>query len=81
MKFVPSRDLRLYTNKVIDDLKEEQEIIVTQNGMPVALMIPIDPKNLNETLNSWQSIKIKKAVRDLRESAIKETTINNDSRE
>ena len=49
--------------------------------MPVALMIPIDPKNLNETLNSWQSIKLKKAVRDLRESAIKETTINNDSRE
>jgi antitoxin (DNA-binding transcriptional repressor) of toxin-antitoxin stability system len=81
MKFVPSRDLRLYTNKVIEDLKEEQEIIVTQNGMPVALMIPIDPKNLNETLNSWQSIKIKKAVRDLRESAVMETNISDGSNE
>ena len=81
MKFVPSRDLRLYTNKVIEDLKEEQEIVVTQNGMPVALMIPIDPKNLNETLNSLQSIKIKKAVRDLREFSVKETKVNDGSRE
>ena len=74
MKFIPSRDLRLRTNKVFEDLKEEGEIIVTQNGLPVALMIPIDESSLNETLNSWKSIKLKNIVRDLRESAINKGT-------
>ena len=77
MKFIPSGDLRLRTNKVFEDLKEEEEIIVTQNGLPIALMIPIDESSLNETLNSWKSIKIKSAVRELRESAVnKETKIS-----
>ena len=76
MKFIPSRELRLRTNKVFEDLKEE-EIIVTQNGLPIALMIPINESSLNETLNSWKSIKIKSAVRELRESAVnKETKIS-----
>ena len=76
MKFIPSRELRLRTNKVFEDLKEEQEIIVTQNGLPVALMIPIDESSLNETLNLWKSIKIKSAVRVIRESAVNKGTIN-----
>ena len=80
MKFIPSRELRLRTNKVFEDLKEEEEIIVTQNGLPVALMIPIDESSLNETLNSWKSIKIKSAVRELRESAVNKGTKISDTK-
>ena len=80
MKFIPSRELRLRTNKVFEDLKEEEEIIVTQNGLPIALMIPIDESSLNETLNSWKSIKIKSAVRELRESAVNKGTKISDAK-
>jgi len=74
MKFINFRDLRLNTNKVIEDLKEEEEIIVTKNGLPVALMIPIDESSLNETVNYWKSIRIKKAVRVLRELSVNNGT-------
>ena len=74
MKFIPSRDLRLRTAKVFEDLKKEGEIVVTQNGLPVALMIPINESSLNETINSWKSIKLKNTVRYLRESAINKGT-------
>ena len=80
MKFIPSRELRLRTNKVFEDLKEEEEIIVTQNGLPVALMIPIDESSLNETLNSWKSIKLKNIVRDLRETVINKGTKISDTK-
>ncbi len=81
MKFVPSRDLRLHTNKVFEDLKKEGEIVVTQNGQPVALMIPIDESILNETLNSWKLIKLKDTVRNLRESFINKGTKISDAKE
>ncbi len=78
MKFVPSRDLRLKTAEVFEDLKKEGEIIVTSNGIPVSLVMPIDERNLEHTLFLIRSIKTKGAIRNMRETLIENELTNED---
>lgn len=68
MKFIPSRDLRLRTGEIFDELRKEGEMIVTANGKPASLMIPIDETNLEQTLFLIRSIKTKEAIRNMRET-------------
>lgn len=69
MKFIPSRELRLRTASVLKRLKEEGEIIVTTNGKPASIMLPVDEENLEQMLSVIRSIKAKNAVRRMREIA------------
>lgn len=69
MKFIPSRELRLRTASVLKRLKEEGEIIVTTNGKPASIMLPVDEENLEQMLSIIRSIKAKNAVRKMREIA------------
>ena len=66
MKFIPSRDLRLKTASVLSELKKEGEIIITSNGKPSSLMLPIDESNLEQTLSFIKSMKAKTALRNMR---------------
>ncbi len=66
MKFIPSRDLRLKTASVLNELKKEGEIIITSNGKPSSLMLPIDETNLEQTLFFVKSMKAKAAARNMR---------------
>jgi len=68
MKFIPSRDLRLRTASVLNELKKEGEIIITSNGKPSSLMLPIDETNLEQTLFFIKSMKAKTAVRNMRQT-------------
>ena len=63
MNFYTVRDLRTHPREVWDKLSETQEIIITNNGKPTALMIEIDDENLEEVLASVrQSIDRKSVV-------------------
>ena len=66
MKFIPSRDLRLKTASVLNELKKEGEIIITSNGKPSSLMLPVDETNLEQTLFFVKSMKAKVAARNMR---------------
>lgn len=66
MKFIPSRDLRLKTASVLNELKKEGEIIITSNGKPSSLMLPVDETNLEQTLFFVKSMKAKATVRNMR---------------
>ena len=50
MKFITVRDLRTSPAQVWKDLPEEQEMVITNNGKPIALLTPISDRNLEETL-------------------------------
>ena len=65
MKFIPSRDLRLKTASVLNELKKEGEIIINSNGKPSSLMLPIDETNLEQTLFFVKSMKAKAAARNI----------------
>ena len=74
MRFVPSRDFRVRPGQVWRDLKREGELVVTSNGQPVALMVPVNGENLEEKLKVIRAAELQETVRKIQaESARKGT--------
>ena len=54
MKFITVRDLRTSPAKVWKTLPEEKEMVITNNGRPIALLTPITDANLEETIRAMR---------------------------
>jgi antitoxin (DNA-binding transcriptional repressor) of toxin-antitoxin stability system len=52
MKFITIRDLRSNTARLRKDLRTENEIIVTANGRPFAVMTPVGPDSVEEEVRA-----------------------------
>ena len=62
MKFLTVRDLRTAPGKVWKALPKEQEMILTNNGKPIALITPLNESDLEETLKAVRTARAKVAV-------------------
>jgi antitoxin (DNA-binding transcriptional repressor) of toxin-antitoxin stability system len=69
MDFVTVRDLRTAPKRVWDKLDAEKEIVVTNNGKPFALMIPIDGANVEDVLASVRQASVMRSVTRMRMAA------------
>lgn len=52
MNLVPSRDLRVRPAHVWKTLRERKEIVITNNGTPVAIMSAVDASSFEDTLRA-----------------------------
>jgi len=52
VKFLKVRDLRSKSAQIWKDLPNEQEMVVTNNGRPGAILSSINESNLEASLNS-----------------------------
>ena len=50
MRFVTMKDLRSRTAAIRKDLAADEEIVLTANGRPIALLTAVDDENLEEEL-------------------------------
>lgn len=71
MNFYTVRDLRTHPREVWDKLSETQEIIITNNGKPTALMIGIDDESLEDVLASVRQSMAMRAVNKLRIASVR----------
>jgi prevent-host-death family protein len=62
MKFVSVRDFRSKSAQVWKQLQKENEMVITSNGKPVALLTALSDENLEETLKSVRKAKAMAAV-------------------
>lgn len=62
MKFLMARDLRLKPKAVWELLRREKELVVTSNGSPVALMVPVDGNTLESELDLLNRVRALKAL-------------------
>lgn len=65
MKTVTIRDLRTRPKQVRESLRGEREAILTANGRPVALLIPVDAGSVDaalETLRRAQALEALRAI-------------------
>ena len=63
MKTVTIRDLRTRPKQVREALKQEREAVLTANGRPVALMIPVDAGTVDHTLETLRRARGLEALR------------------
>jgi len=66
MKTVTIRDFRTRPKQVREALKGERETVLTSNGRPVALMIPVDTGSIDETLETLRRARALEAARTIR---------------
>lgn len=71
MKFITVRDLRTSPAKIWKELSEKQEMVITNNGKPIALLTSISDSNLEETLSSIRQARAMNAVKLMQQISIK----------
>jgi len=71
MKTVTIRDFRTRPKQVRDALKREREAVLTANGRPVAVMIPVDAGTIDETLETLRRARALEALRAIRQESRK----------
>ena len=69
MKTVTIRDFRTRPKQVRDALKREREAVLTANGRPVAVMIPVDAGSIEQTLQTLRRARALEAVQAIRRDA------------
>jgi len=76
MVFMTTRELRTNTKELWETLDAQQEIVLTNNGKPRAVVISTDPAELEETLLMIRSARAKAALRAIREQSVANGTSN-----
>ena len=71
MKFITVRDLRTTPAKIWKDLPTEQEMVITNNGHPIALLTPLCDENLEESIKAIRQARAMNAVRNLQSESIR----------
>lgn len=69
MKTIGIRDLRNRPGAAQKTLDSGEEVVLTSNGRPVALMLPVDSNSLDETMQAVRRARGQVALRALRKSA------------
>jgi antitoxin (DNA-binding transcriptional repressor) of toxin-antitoxin stability system len=65
MKFLSVRDLRSKSAQIWQDLPAERELVITNNGRPIAILAAINESNLEESLAAFRQARAVEAVATL----------------
>jgi antitoxin (DNA-binding transcriptional repressor) of toxin-antitoxin stability system len=70
MKFVSVRDFRTASAAIWKRLPVEREMIVTNNGKPIALLTPLNDETLEDTVAAVRRAKAINAVKKMQEISV-----------
>ncbi len=70
MKFVTIKDLRSRTAAIRKDLAADEEIVVTANGRPIALLTAVEGDNLEQELLTHRRARARAALDRTRAQAV-----------
>jgi antitoxin (DNA-binding transcriptional repressor) of toxin-antitoxin stability system len=69
MKTVTIRDLRTRPRQVRESLEGEREAVLTANGRPVAVLVPVDAGTIDETLETLRRARGLEALAAIRRAS------------
>jgi len=67
MNFITVSDFRASKTNIWRRLPSERELIVTDNGKPIALLTPLDGETMEDTLSAFRRAKAVTAVKQMQE--------------
>ncbi len=70
MRFVSVRDLRGKSGDIWRDLPEEREMVITNNGRPVAILAAVNESNLEESLAAFRRARAVQSVAALQRASL-----------
>jgi len=81
MKFMSVREFRVNTGRVRRDLDRDEEVILTANGQPFAIVSAVHPEAFDKELEAIRRARAKVALERVRESAARAGTADMSMRE
>lgn len=66
MKTVTIRDFRTRLRAVREALAREEDAVLTANGKPLAIMLPVTAETFDEALDLVHRLRALRAIRDIR---------------
>lgn len=76
MKFVTVRDFRTSPSTIWKKLPSERELIITNNGKPIALLTPLNDETLEDTVAAVRKAKAINAMKKMQELSV---SVGNDT--
>jgi len=70
MKFVTVRDFRTSPSVIWKKLPFERELIITNNGKPIALLTPLSDETLEDTVSAVRKAKAINAIKRMQEISV-----------
>lgn len=74
MKFLSVRDLRGKSAEIWKRLPGEREMIITNNGRPIAILAAINESNLEESLAAFRQARAVEALASLQRRSVEQGT-------
>ncbi|MCK5249591.1 MAG: type II toxin-antitoxin system Phd/YefM family antitoxin [Spirochaetaceae bacterium] len=74
MKFITVRDLRTSPAQIWKQLPQEQEMVITNNGKPIALLTPLSDIDLEDNLSAVRRARAIIAVSKMQRISSQENT-------
>jgi antitoxin (DNA-binding transcriptional repressor) of toxin-antitoxin stability system len=74
MKFISVRDLRGKSAEVWKELPAEREVVVTNNGRPIAILSAVNESNLEESLSAIRQARAAEAIMSLQRRSVEKGT-------
>ena len=72
MEFYSARELRTNTKSIWKELSEDNDVVITNNGKPYALMVGIPEGRFDETVRALRQAKAIAAMDRMRKKAEKD---------
>ena len=74
MKFLSVRDLRTKSAQLWRELPVEKEMVITNNGRPVAIITAVNEESVGKSMAAWRQVRATQAVVSIqKESMVKGT--------
>lgn len=70
MRFITARELRSSSSKLWNELTKAEEMVVTLNGRPVALLTPLSESNFDQALQEVRRAKAISLVRQFQAQSV-----------
>ncbi len=74
MKFLSVRDLKSKSSLVWEDLPRQQDMVITSNGRPIAILSSVNEDNLEQVLSSFRRARVMQAVNAMQHESVRKGT-------
>jgi len=74
MKFLSVRDLKSKSSLVWKELPDQKDMVITNNGRPIAILSSINENNLEQVLSSFRQARAMQAVTSIQYESVRKGT-------
>jgi antitoxin (DNA-binding transcriptional repressor) of toxin-antitoxin stability system len=74
MKLLSVRDLKTKSSQVWKDLPDQKEMVITNNGRPVAILSSVNENNFEQVLSAFRQARAIEAVTSIQYESVRKGT-------